>query len=355
MSKMNSAEIRPLSVESMPLAGVNLIEASAGTGKTYTITGLYLRLLLEKSYSIEHILVMTYTEAATKELRERVWTRLLEAKEAFSLGHSDDPLLQSLLTHFSERDKALRILEQALHGFDEASIFTLHGYCKRALDDAAFESGLGFEVELVGDQTQLLQEIVEDFWRVQFAKMSKPFAAYALQQLHDPYSLATEMAPHIAKSYLILPDMIAIKDYEVRYTECFRAAQKIWQAEAESISSLIVDNKSLNGNKYRKASIPNWLDELQLFFSAECVEFSLPKKAEMFSQSILKSSLKKNKTDYPQHVFFEQMEALVEVAEQLNNSLLEQLSNFKVELIHYAREQLTLRQRESSSNLLMHC
>ncbi|MDQ7016156.1 MAG: UvrD-helicase domain-containing protein, partial [Gammaproteobacteria bacterium] len=89
MSKMNSAEIQPLSVESMPLAGVNLIEASAGTGKTYTITGLYLRLLLEKSYSIEHILVMTYTEAATKELRERVWTRLLEAKEAFSLGHSD--------------------------------------------------------------------------------------------------------------------------------------------------------------------------------------------------------------------------------------------------------------------------
>jgi len=344
MSDPNSAAVKPLQVESMPLTGVNLIEASAGTGKTYTITGLYLRLLLEAKHPIEEILVMTYTEAATKELRERVWSRLLEAKEAFSLGSSSDPLLISLLSQFSERDKALQLLDQALHGFDEAAIFTLHGYCKRALDDAAFESGLGFEIELVGDQSQLLQEIVEDFWRCEFAKMSKPFVQYALKQLSDPASLAKNMAPHVAKSYLLLPDLVEITDCEGDYRDCFQAAQKIWQAELEQIGDLIKSSTHLNGNKYRKNSIPKWLAELQLFFAVQEVNFNLYEYAHKFSQTVLNESLKKGKSDAPKHPFFEKMDRLVAVAEQLELSLSQQIINFKVNLIDYAREQLSLRQ-----------
>ena len=54
-----------------PLTGTNLIEASAGTGKTYTIAGLFLRLILEKQLTVNQILVVTFTKAATEELKER--------------------------------------------------------------------------------------------------------------------------------------------------------------------------------------------------------------------------------------------------------------------------------------------
>jgi len=345
MSDLNPTVVQPLQVERMPLHGINLIEASAGTGKTYTITGLYLRLLLEAKHSIEEILVMTYTEAATKELRERVWSRLLEAKEAFSLGHSDDPLLQSLLGLFAEREEALRILDQALHGFDEAAIFTLHGYCKRALDDAAFESGLGFEVELVGDQKRLLQEIVEDFWRRKFSKISKLFARYALKYLLDPQSLTKNIEPHVAKSYLVLPEIIVVLDIEFLYQTVFQEAQKIWQTESKLITGLIQTNTHLNGNKYRKNSIIKWLSDLELFFSVAEVNFDLYENAHKFSQTVLNESLKKGKDTPPRHGFFEKMALLVEIEAQLNASLSQQLSNFKVELICYAREQLALRQK----------
>jgi len=64
--------MQPLEILTIPLDGVNLIEASAGTGKTYTISNLYLRLILEKEISVRDILVVTFTDAATKELKERI-------------------------------------------------------------------------------------------------------------------------------------------------------------------------------------------------------------------------------------------------------------------------------------------
>ena len=76
-----------------PLVGTNLIEASAGTGKTYTITGLFLRLIIEENLTVNQILVVTFTKAATEELKERIRNKLLQAKTAFSRGWSDDILI----------------------------------------------------------------------------------------------------------------------------------------------------------------------------------------------------------------------------------------------------------------------
>src|SRR5512136_644430 len=80
-----------------PLEGANLIEASAGTGKTYTITGLFLRLLLEKNLAVHEILVVTFTEAATEELKDRIRSKIREAIDAVSMGKSGEPLLDKLV------------------------------------------------------------------------------------------------------------------------------------------------------------------------------------------------------------------------------------------------------------------
>jgi len=115
-----------------PLAGVNLIDASAGTGKTYTICGLVLRLLLEKNLAMEQILVVTYTEAATEDLRDRIRQQLRQALDAMA-SSTDDQFLQEYLATIADREKAARSLSDALRSFDEAAIYTIHGFCQRLL------------------------------------------------------------------------------------------------------------------------------------------------------------------------------------------------------------------------------
>jgi len=149
-----------------PLAGRNLIEASAGTGKTFAIAGVFLRLVLELRLPVAEILVVTFTEAATKELRERIRKRLKEAENAFATGESSDPLLTGLLQKTADRAEARRLLTNALRAFDEAAIFTIHGFCQRTLQEHPLESGSLCDTELLTDQGTLLAEIAQDYWRI---------------------------------------------------------------------------------------------------------------------------------------------------------------------------------------------
>jgi len=109
--------------------GTSLVEASAGTGKTFTIAGLFLRLILEKNLSVREILVVTYTVAATEELRHRIRRTLANALQAFTTGASDDPFLRALVArHVDQRADLEARLDRALYGFDEAPIYTIHGF-----------------------------------------------------------------------------------------------------------------------------------------------------------------------------------------------------------------------------------
>ncbi len=149
--------------------GVTLIEASAGTGKTYSITSLVLRLVAEHGLPIDQILIVTYTRAATAELRVRVRQRLGLAVEALRRREApvDDEVIGRLVRLADDGGASgARRLEQnlrdALEGFDAASIYTIHGFCQRALLHHAFESGASFGLELVRDTAPLLDELVDD-------------------------------------------------------------------------------------------------------------------------------------------------------------------------------------------------
>ena len=109
--------------------GTSLIEASAGTGKTYAITALFVRLILEEGLSVRDILVVTYTDAATEELRDRIRQTLADALQAFESGSSDVPFLRDLVKRHSGEAREMKArLQTALCGFDEAPIFTIHGF-----------------------------------------------------------------------------------------------------------------------------------------------------------------------------------------------------------------------------------
>ncbi|RTZ63457.1 MAG: exodeoxyribonuclease V subunit beta, partial [Aquificaceae bacterium] len=141
--------MQSLNPQTVPLKDINLIEASAGTGKTYTISLLYLRFVLESepALSVDQILVVTYTTAATKELKDRIRLRLSDALMAFinedTVGEYAD------FCENYERIESILRLSRALLNFDEAAIFTIHSFCQRALKDTAFDAGLAFETELL--------------------------------------------------------------------------------------------------------------------------------------------------------------------------------------------------------------
>jgi exodeoxyribonuclease V beta subunit len=160
---------------SAPLeAGVTLIEASAGTGKTYNIAGLFTRLILDRGLEAGEILAVTYTEAATKELRDRVQRRLAEALQVLETETVKDPndqLMNQIRDRAAsgdlDRETSKLRLQLALAEFDNAPIFTIHGFCQRMLADRAFECGRPFEQEITTDEMGMLNEIARDFWRVQ--------------------------------------------------------------------------------------------------------------------------------------------------------------------------------------------
>src|ERR1035437_4439135 len=156
-------------LETPLLRGTSLLEASAGTGKTYAIAGLFVGLILEADLSVHEILAVTYTEAATAELRQRIRQTLVNALKTFSGQPTDDGFLRALVEkHAAAKAEMTSRLERALGCFDQAAIYTIHGFCQRTLQDRAFESGALFDVELVTEQSAIMREIAEDYWRKHF-------------------------------------------------------------------------------------------------------------------------------------------------------------------------------------------
>ena len=168
-----------------PLSGSRLIEASAGTGKTWTIAALYLRFILGHDPALgdrqdfaraklpAEILVMTFTRAATRELSERIRDRLNEAAQYFRgeiLEQGEDPFLKSLRADYPEgtlRDHAGWRLAMAAESMDEAAVHTIDAWCQRMLKEHAFDSGCLFDEELVADEDELRAEACQDYWRQQ--------------------------------------------------------------------------------------------------------------------------------------------------------------------------------------------
>ncbi|WKJ90402.1 exodeoxyribonuclease V subunit beta [Methylomonas montana] len=149
--------------------GINLIEASAGTGKTYTIAMLVLRFVVEQQLDIKQLLVVTFTKAASEELKERIRDRLAEARQVLLKNQPKaDPAIHNWLAGLElDSDSIRQRLDLALLDIDQAAIFTIHGFCQRVLAEHALESGQLFDCKLSGDIADLKLHCADDFWRRQ--------------------------------------------------------------------------------------------------------------------------------------------------------------------------------------------
>lgn len=342
---MNQA-IQEFNLLSSPLQGVNLIEASAGTGKTFTITGLFLRLLVEKELTVDQILVVTFTEAATNELRERIRNKLQAAKAALISRASKDKLLSNLVNK-NQCDTSIKKISDAIRDFDEAAIYTIHSFCNKILTEHAFESKGLFDTELITEQNDILQEVVEDFWRQKMYNDSGLFVRYACDKI-NPNSLLDLVMDKIGLPFLeIIPDVIPIETGELEelYRNSFLEVQKRWPTNADSIKQIFYDNKGLNRSRYKVNNIPMWIKALEAYLSFKDADPVLPKGFEKFTTSTLSKGMKKGFTP-PVLPFFETCEAHFQNHKKLEAAYNQRLIAFETELFSFVRAELKKRKLE---------
>ena len=173
--------------------GVTLVEASAGTGKTFCITVAVVRLVLERVDDVARLLVVTFTNAATDELVTRIRSALRTAVDVFS----GDPIPRTPATEvwFALRDRygdgGLERLRRALERIDQLSVFTIHGFCKRVLEESALETGTPYGAEFVEDDGAMLERAAHDWWRRTFYE-DPALAAMAVANRWTPDAFITD-------------------------------------------------------------------------------------------------------------------------------------------------------------------
>jgi exodeoxyribonuclease V beta subunit len=255
----------------LPLEGVRLIEASAGTGKTFTLATLFTRLVVEKGWRIGQILAVTFTDAATQELRKRIRERLALAAQLVQRAPGDDDSPDVLLTRqILQRQLALgeetpaalaRRLQTAADEIDLAAILTIHGFCTRVLREHALESGHTFDPPtLLPNERELHDELAADLWRVHANDAATVDALTRLWS--SPEALAADLSTLI-KPLPLLPPVPANLDHDPRPAHAVAARDfaAAYRQHGEAFLGELcaaVENKILNGSSYKLA----WLEPL---------------------------------------------------------------------------------------------
>jgi exodeoxyribonuclease V beta subunit len=324
---------QPLDVFHVPLGGVRLIEASAGTGKTWAICGLYLRLLLEQRCTVQQILVVTFTNAATAELRERLRQRLvdtlagLQAPSATTTATtSADPFVPCLLASLQAQgadpaDLALR-LRQALLSFDEAAIFTIHGFCQRALADTPLAAQMPLVQDLLADDSALLAEAVHDLWRRHVAgpEADPALTAYLLDRGDTPARwlqlLQRQLARPLARQ--LWPAGIDGPDDRARRSDdtarAWAAARAAWPAQRDAVLALLLDSlPRLHGTYYKPATVQAAVADWDALLATDRPPSTLPASLGLLGTATLDLRAKKGQTP-PDHPFFATAQALLDAA-----------------------------------------
>ena len=288
-------ETIPLNPITLPLNQISLIEASAGTGKTYTIGSLYLRLLLkagENNFSrplnVEEILVVTFTDMATEELKKKIRERITDAIDKLTAfaetqdksSFKNDEFLTALSQDLDifEAIHRLKLVEQNM---DLAAIYTIHGFCRRMLMQYAFHSGIHFNLELIKDQSDLLVRFANEFWREHFYPLPFEMADFIANELGSPDYVLSLLESDLGKNLIVdLENQQALSisiteflhQYLGEYFKDIKALKDFWLESAGKISELITEElnkdyakgepKSLSRRSYNTSRLAKWIEQV---------------------------------------------------------------------------------------------
>jgi exodeoxyribonuclease V beta subunit len=292
--------------------GRTLLEASAGTGKTYTITSLVLRLVAEEDVSVTRLLVVTFTRAATAELRDRVRTLLADGLAALerAVAAPDETVVtgDDVVDHVvaegrrggpAELQRRLTALRAAREEFDDATISTIHGFCQQALAGAGLDVDVDLEAELTEDLTDLLEEVVDDFLVRELRDADDDLVAYVGEQgvgRGDLLEIArrVEAEPHLRLHPALDEGLAPAEAWAVAVEDCRRR----WREGCAEVSAWLDDHREAGGLTKRTYTAKRVTEEVDAV-SAWCEQplpplgdlSSIDKQLTYFSASRMQQNL----------------------------------------------------------------
>ena len=355
----------------LPLAGggMTFIEASAGTGKTHALTTLVARLVIEEGWPLDRILVVTFTRAATAELRDRirrVLGVLLAAVKARALERDSeaqeqeqqqeiDPQARELLCAWERRKggidlaQAARRLQAAMHDIDRANVYTIHAFCQRVLADLAFESGFPFGCEVSGGDGEMVAGAVRDFWRRRLYPASMLLTRYTVDSGFLPGGLTSWVSSRRAKTGVTilggdpLPEPIEAR--EAAWREVFEAVRIEWEQHRGSFRAEILEGRWLNRARYRRNRTERELAGIEALFAAP--EPRLPENDAVgrYGREQLSQVCKRNFT-LPENPLFDAFDRLEEASGELRSAYEQWLRWMRREALADVRESVRRRIRD---------
>ncbi len=277
------------------LNGTKLIEASAGTGKTFTLSGLYIRYIVEKKLLPENILVLTFTKAATAELKTRLREQLIECKNHLldiESVNSDNKQLYELYESYKSQSSALKYIELALICFDQASIYTINGFCQKVIDDYNSDCGSPVFQELINKKA-MVKKFVYEFWRIQQKNVHIEFLT-CIPSIDD---VIKKIDGLLNKSHYqqVVPE-IDWSDTGNLHKEHWNLAKK-WELHKNELLDYMLSG-DFNGTVYKASKRQVYHDDMKQFFMG--YEGSVLK----FCASYIESKLGKKNTLKPMPQFF---------------------------------------------------
>ena len=339
-----------------PLKGVNLIEANAGCGKTYAVVVIFLRLLIEQKIAPEEIVVVSFTEAASEELKIRIYEKLEIAKEFLKEGlKTDDVFLLNYLNEYLDSDEkrkfALNKIEIAINSFYQTNISTIHSFCAKILGDYAFENDIFFDVELSENEDEFLLEIAEDFWRIHFYNIQNEIYINYIKKKITPQTLVYFIKNKINILNLkIIPEAFSLKfkdsrDLENELLVVFNDLFKIWERDKKKIIELLFQNKILDGRTYKKHSITNWIEEMEICFEDGLNETFFFDKLENFTQTKLND---KSRGYYFEDEFFVECDKFHIIKTEIEEIYENNFIVLKRDFFEYAKKESRLRKKQKN-------
>ncbi|MBC7655145.1 MAG: UvrD-helicase domain-containing protein, partial [Oligoflexus sp.] len=290
-------QFKDFDASTVALKGSNLIEASAGTGKTYSIAILVLRMVVEQKIPIQNILMVTFTKAAVAELEERVRKFMRLAHKVAKGEEISDKTITDIVKNI-ESYEVLKSLERAILFLDETSILTIHSFCQQTLNQFAFETQQLFGVDLLPDAQNIMVDEVNKFWRKNITNIPLDLLALLIQNGFSRSKITSIVKEHLSgKKYLFFDESksnscLSEEQYQ-SYLEQIIKNEDDYKTEYQELTTYINNNldelKNISeGNGYARKGILPFLDNPENF-----IEVIKSKKTASYVQKLYPEILEK--------------------------------------------------------------
>ncbi|XBC44248.1 MAG: UvrD-helicase domain-containing protein [Buchnera aphidicola (Schlechtendalia peitan)] len=281
----------------LPLSGKILIEASAGTGKTFSLVVLYLKLLLgigkndviQKQFLVREILVVTFTRNAKKELKHRIQKYIHDFK-IDCIKKNTNCILHDLFKKIKNLNEAIYLLSQAENSTNNLEIYTIHEFCYKSLNINKFCSNILFQKTLIKNKHNLYLKSSNMFWNKYFSFLPKNISNIILQYFRNPSTLLNKILP-ILSNYDLLKQLHIKKtsntiSYYNELIKKIKFFKKQWIHFHKNIFT-IIEKSTVNKHIYTKSNLIRWIHTITTWSLENTNNLNIPKELKYFQKKYL--------------------------------------------------------------------